>query len=178
MLYYVYEQNGSDYKTAFGYFKPDTQNRTLVSVITDHTSLTTGYSDFSLYQLDVYKGDWVTNGTIAEGTITFNGGGYFAGAYSGWLEINGEKVPYEVDPKTNEGTFALNGVTYIIKFEQNTVTITSAETNVTETFKEVDDLAKYGGVFVVFDEKTFAQGDVYTFNGKGIVGAGEYTVNE
>lgn len=179
MLYYVYEQNGSDYKTAFGYFKPDTQNRTLVSVITDHTSLTTGYSDFSLYQLDVYKGDWVTNGAIAEGTITFNGGGYFAGAYSGWLEINGEKVPYEVDPENNnEGTFALNGVTYIITFNSDTVTITSAETNVTETFKEVDDLAKHGGVFVEFDETTFAQGDVYTFNGKGNVGAGEYTVNE
>ena len=176
MLYYVYKQGDSEYKTAFGYFKNGTQNRTLVSVITDHTSLTTGYNNFNLYQLDVYKGDWVTAGSLAQGTITFNGGGYFAGAYSGWLEINGEKVPYEVNPETNEGKFALGGVTYIIAFNNNTVTITSDQT--THTFKEVDDLAKHGGVFVDFDEKTFAQGNVYTFNGKGNVDAGEYTVNE
>ena len=173
ILYYKYEQNGSDYKTAFGYFANDAQNKTLVSVITDHTSLTTGYNNFNLYMLDVYKGDWVSASDIADGVITFNGGGYFVGAYSGWLEINGQKVPYTVN-ENNEGSFALDGTTYIMTFDNGTVTITATNAQNGHTFKPTDMLATQGGVFVDFDKDNFTLNEEFTFNGKGNVGAGKY----
>lgn len=180
VLYYVYDQTvggvTSTYKTAFGYFTHDEANKALVSVITDHTEMTTGYNNFTLLMVDEYKGDWVTANTEAFGDIVFNfnGGGYFNGNYKGWLKLGDEVVPYTIDFETQTGSFAYNGLQYTLTIAQDgsSVTIAATDNSTSATLVGTDEFFAYES-FVAFDTETFTISETtYEFNGRSNTGNG------
>ncbi len=176
VLYYVYDEKiggvTSTYKTAFGYFTYNEDNRTIGAIVTDHTETTTGYNSFSFLMVDEYKGDWVSQNQTVFGFISFNGGGYYNaytvnGVYQGLLQIGDDYVPYTLDSFTNEGRFTYNGMMYnlVLDASTNVLTISPTDGGTSIQLSATDEFAEIG-TYVTFNKKTFAM-EEYTFNGKG-----------
>ncbi len=179
-LYQLQTADGITYKVVFGYFCYDkTGNVLSLTVYNPYDMETeTGYTTHVLQVVDEYEGEWVSADELFQ-KLTFNGAGnyYDAFATSGKLTIGGETVDYRLSDNTLQGTFLYHGVEYTVLLDEETqqVKIVSGANEI--TLERKDGLSELS--LVAFDEKTFATGETYAFDGYGnLAKGGKMTVGE
>lgn len=108
-----------------------------------------------LRRVDEYAGAWI--GESAElPLLSFDG----LGGYLGVLTVNGEVVPYTLDERTLEGSFAYGGRVYLISYDEVSGRITVSG----EEYRRADAF----GELVLTDK----DGGIYTFDGRGELALG------
>lgn len=128
-------------------------------------SMGTFMSNFPLYAVDDYQGEWI--GTIA-GMESLNFNGY--GSYQiGLVTINGEEISYLLDDATLEGTFTYNDVTYSIVYNEANGTISLTWDDGSTVYCRKD---AFGDITLTDGNGTF-----YTFDGRSDLGKGIMYVN-
>ncbi|MDE6868738.1 MAG: hypothetical protein K2J83_06340 [Clostridia bacterium] len=146
-------------------------SRTLWGSVYQINTGTTAVKTFYLY--DEFKGDWISGNL----DVTFNGlGNYNVAGNSTFIGANGVVTvttadgtvsgTYSLVDNTLTGSFEYDGHTYNISYDENSGTIKITEGSLTLQQRD-----KWYNVQLI-DEA----GSVYTFNGKGDIGAGVMTI--
>lgn len=129
-------------------------------------SMGTFMSQFPLYAVDDYEGEWVGNVEGME-SLTFNGYGSYV---IGVVTINGEEISYLLDDATLEGSFTYNDVIYSIVYNEAKGTFTLSWDEESTEYCRKD---AFGDVTLIDGE-----GDLYTFDGRNsLAGHGTMYVN-
>lgn len=128
-----------------------------------------GYSDISLYRVDEYKGEWISDDPLFE-IVDFNGyGNYDLSSYGGLalkgtLIIDGQSVSYVLEDSTLEGYFYYDGEVYSIVYDEATQTVGVSYGDKSSALERKD---SFGGFTFVDDD-----GNGYVFDGKGNLSKG------
>lgn len=124
----------------------------------------------SLYRVDEYKGEWVSDDPLFE-IVDFNGyGSYqlssFGGRFGpeGELIIDGKTISYVLEDSTLEGYFYYEGEIYDIVFDEGSGTVRISYGETTSSLVRKDGFAD---TTLVGED-----GTVYTFDGRGVLSAG------
>lgn len=156
----------------FGYFTYDPASNVITLMAYDGD----GMREYTLYLIDDYSGEWIgedTIGNVAFTLVNFNGLGIYKsennGENGGYIEINGERVPYECTVESGlEGKFEYNGVTYTLTVNDDG-TVTVSGNGATASLFRKDEMYS----LPLID----ADNTVYEFNGGGkLTGGGVLTV--
>ena len=163
----------------FGYLIYIEKDKTLTGELFAQAS--GGYERHTFYLVDNYVGEWIGDGAINGVDFTlvnFNGfgsyeveDGYGLTQKLGYIEINGERVPYTVDLNDSlKGKFTYNGIEYTLSYDESGV-VTISGTSGTATLERKDGLYEYSFID--------ADNNVYSFNGGGnLSGGGILTVTD
>lgn len=160
----------------FGYLTYSVEDRTLKGVLLNESQ--GGYVDgYVFYLNDNYMGEWVGETTIngVDFSLTdFNGLGIYEVSDEnglktsrGYIEINGEKVPYTVSVENGlVGRFEYKGVEYALSYDDVAQSVTISYAENTANLVRKDELCNYKLVDSVNSNV------VYTFNGGGYLSRG------
>lgn len=117
-------------------------------------SMGTFMSQFPLYAVDDYEGEWI-GGVKGIESLTFNGYGSYV---IGVVTINGEEISYLLDDATLEGSFTYNEVIYTIVYNEADGTFTLSWDEESTVYCRKD---AFGDLTLVDGE-----GNLYTFDGR------------
>lgn len=159
-----------------GYFSYDIGMNVLNAVFSDSSS-ETGYSLQSLYVLDDYNGEWISNAsTFLNVEFHFNGSGLYE--HVGELEYlthpgvltlieNGKEtvVEYTLDSQL-QGKFSYNGVEYTMTYDEfsQSITLTASDSSTVSSLERKDKFANTDFVDLA--------GNTYSFDGRSNLSTG------
>jgi len=167
----MYTENG----VIFGYFTYVLNYHALSAVLYDPMNADTGYTAYTLFVVDDYAGEWISNDATFE-TIDFNGEGFYGSInyvnMSGVITVNGNdaEVKYTLSDSTLSGTFVYDGVQYTLNYDEDEKIVTITLDGASVQLERKDEFANK--VFVDKD------GNRYLFDGKSnLTSGGTLTVN-
>lgn len=152
----------------FGYLT--LKNNVLSGVL--YSSAAGGFVDAGNFRLtDDYVGEWITEQDGGYKIINFNGFGIYntnqngAASNSGYVEIDGIRYEYTVDPENElKGSFYIGGVKYELEFNDDTKTVTISQGADKEVYGRKDIMYEYP---LIDDD-----GNIYRFNGGSALSIG------
>lgn len=161
----------------FGYFTFNRAYNALVATLLDPNNVETGYTAFTLFVVDDFNGEWISNNATFE-NITFNGEGLYAGydylPMNGAIIVNDEKVhvSYSLINSTLSGQFVYNGQMYTLSYDEDAKAAYIYANG--EQIAELERKDRFAGrTFVDFD------GNEFIFDGKsGLNAGGSFTFND
>ena len=169
----LYMPDGEDNGDFFGYFSYDLATNTLTVVLGD-SEAESGYSAQSMYLVDDFNGEWISNASdFLNMEFEFDGNGLygFMNRSGALLLTDGEnthRLSYTLD-STQNGKFSYNGNEYLLTFDHITGSAKITQVNERELERKDEFASK---VFVDLN------GGKYVLNGKGNLDiGGKLTVN-
>lgn len=162
----------------FGYLIYIEKDKTLTGELFAQAS--DSFERHTFYLVDNYVGEWIGEDELDGVTfalVNFNGFGTYEVENSygllqelGYIEINGERVPYTVDVNDSlAGRFTYKNVNYTLSYDESGVVTIASANGGTATLGRKDGLYEYSFID--------ADNNVYSFNGGGnLSGGGILTV--